>query len=393
MAPTFPFTRLEPVEVFAVEDCVAQLTWRDLPSGEVAVVVDGTTQALGSSGRRGAADISGLRPATTHSIAVQVDGRTVAEFAVPTTESLGGPARTKIATISDLHLGETGFGLLKEMTEPDHRERDYPLRCAQAAVAEATAWGADLLVIKGDITDYGMPEHWELFDELLDTIRIPVVAIPGNHDTFAKPGSLDAHEQLRQRALCPTDVQTVDIPGIRVIAADTTTPGHSWGRIHHLENRLIEAVDTHGPALVFFHHHLEPHRTPRIWPIGTPRRQAAPLLARLLEANPDLVISSGHTHRNRARTHGSATITEVGATKDFPGVWAGYVVHDNGIRQVVRRVAEPSCIEWNDRTHAAVGGVWGRWSPGRMADRSFVRNWRRAAAPAAQPSEASSASV
>lgn len=393
MAPTFPFTRLEPVEVFAVEDCVAQLTWRDLPAGEVGVVVDGGHQLLGPTGRRGAADITGLRPATTETVAVHVDGREVAECAVPTTAALQGPARTKIATISDLHLGETGFGLLKEIREPTPPRRDYPLRCAQAAVAEATAWGADVLVVKGDITDCGTPEQWDLFDELLDTTTIPIVAIPGNHDTFAKPGALDAHEQLQQRGLCPTDVQTLDLPGIRIVAADTTTPRHSWGRIRHLEDRLVGAVDTCDPAIVFLHHHLESHRSPRFWPVGTPRREAAPVLTRLVEAKPDLVISSGHTHRNRARTHEGATITEVGATKDFPGVWAGYVVHDAGIRQVVRRVAEPSCIEWNDRTHAAVGGVWGRWSPGRLADRSFVHNWRRATAAGTQPSEASSARV
>ena len=98
-------------------------------------------------------------------------------------------------------------------------------------------------------------------------------------------------------------------------------------------------------------------------------------MAALLEVNPDLAVSSGHTHRNRARHHHTALITEVGSAKDHPGVWAGYAVHRDGIRQVVRRVADPSCLAWTDRTHAAVAGIWGRWSPGRLADRCITHRW------------------
>ncbi|NIR41688.1 MAG: hypothetical protein GWN79_27310, partial [Actinobacteria bacterium] len=58
-------------------------------------------------------------------------------------------------------------------------------------------WGARLLVIKGDITEDGRPEQWELFDELLADSPIPVMAIPGNHDTVGRPWSLDATEALR----------------------------------------------------------------------------------------------------------------------------------------------------------------------------------------------------
>ena len=393
VAPTFPFTGLDPIEVFAVEDRAAQLVWRGLPDGELGVVVAGQDQVLGEAGCPGAGEITGLTPDRDHTVEVILDGRVIDRRLVRTTPALDGPGLARIATISDLHLGEEGFGLLKEMREFRAHDRSYPLRCAQAAVAEATEWGADLLVIKGDITESGQPEHWEQFDRLLESITIPVVAIPGNHDTFQKPGSLDATEELRSRGLFPDAIQVVDLPGVRVAAADTTTPRHTWGRIGHLATQLCESVDSHAPALLLLHHHLETHMYPRIWPLGTPKRQAASVLERLVAANPDLLISSGHTHRNRARRHHSAVITEVGATKDHPGVWAGYVAHRHGIRQVVRRVAEPTCIEWNDRTHAAVGGIWGKWSPGRIDHRSFTHTWSRAAAPTPPSNQASSANV
>ena len=49
----------------------------------------------------------------------------------------------------------------------------------------------------------------------------------------------------------------------------------------------------------------------------------------------------------------------------FPGTWAGYAVHEGGIRQVVRRVAAPDAIAWTDRTRHGLGGMWGLIAPGR----------------------------
>lgn len=385
MAPTLPFTGLDAVEVFAVEDTTAQIIWRGLPAGRVGVIVDGQEQEIGDGGVAGAGEITGLHPASGHEVDVTLDGRVIAQRTIHTERSLDGDELVRIATISDLHLGEEGFGLFKEMREVPPPGDKYPLRCSRAAVRAAVAWGADLLVIKGDITDLGMPEHWELFDELLADIPIPVMAIPGNHDTVGRRGSLDAAVELQRRGLFPDEIQHRDIDGVRIVGVDTTAPGRTWGRIARRVERVAETIDQPLPAAVFMHHHLETHHYPRIWPLGTPLREAKGALRTMVEANPDLLISSGHTHRNRVRRHDSALITEVGSTKDHPGVWAGYVVHPSGVRQVVRRVAEPDCLEWTDRTHAAVGGIWGRWSPGRMADRCITHSWTRAAPSAPTP--------
>lgn len=379
MAPTFPFTALDTVEVFAVEDTTAQIIWRDLPAGIVGAVVDGREQVLGEGGPVGAGEIVGLRPATSHTVDLTLDGRVIGRRTIHTEPSLDGEELVRIATISDLHLGETGFGLVREMREHPPPGDAYPLRCSRAAARAAAAWGADLLVIKGDITDLGMPEHWELFDELLASVPIPVMAVPGNHDTVAKRGSLDAATELRRRGLFPAEVHHRDLDGVRVVGVDTTSPGRTWGRIGRRLDAIADALDQPLPAVVFMHHHFETHHYPRIWPLGTPLREARGALRVMTEANPDLLVSSGHTHRNRVRRHDTALVTEVGSTKDHPGVWAGYVVHAGGVRQVVRRVAEPDCLAWTDRTHAAVGGIWGRWSPGRIADRCITHSWSRPA--------------
>ena len=40
VSPTFPFTALAPIDVFAVEDTVAQFTWRGLPDGPLSLASD-----------------------------------------------------------------------------------------------------------------------------------------------------------------------------------------------------------------------------------------------------------------------------------------------------------------------------------------------------------------
>lgn len=380
MTPTFPFTSLSPIDVFAVEDTAAQFTWRGLPDGLLTLDVhhgNGTRSVeLGAAGTPGAADVDGFAPGTATNVDVHVDGRLVTRRVVTTLDSLPGPPIAKVATISDLHLGEQGFGLIRRLREPNDVE-PYALRCAKAAVREAQAWGADLLVIKGDITELGMPSEWELFDELLADIHIPILAVPGNHDTFAKRGSLDATTALQRRSLFPEPVHTTDVGGATIVMADSTVPGHSFGRLGRWTEQLADAVDGDQPALLFTHHHLETRTYPWFWPLGVQKFDTGNLLQTLFHTNPDLLISSGHTHRNRARRHATGLITEVSATKDYPGVWAGYTIHSSGVRQVVRRVAESTCVAWNDRTHAVVGGVWGRWSPGRMTDRSLSHVWTR----------------
>ncbi len=377
VAPRLPLTALRRVEVFSTEDTSAQLTWRRLPQGELVATIDGNDTSLGDASTPGAAEVDGLLPDSQAPVELHIEDDLIASCTLATQPSLEGPALSRIATINDLHLGEPGFGLVKRMRDHSGHADEYPLRCAKAAVREATAWGAELLVIKGDITHEGRPEEWEILDELLDDIDIPVIAIPGNHDTVGKRLSVDATDALRSRGLFTDEIQTADVAGARIVVADSTVPGRSFGRLRSRLDALRSAVDVDTPALVFTHHHLEATSVPWFWPLGIQRHNCRPVLDQMLEANPDLLVSSGHTHRNRARRHGTAVVTEVSSTKDHPGVWAGYVVHESGVRQVLRRVADTDCISWTDRTHAAVGGIWGRWSPGRLDDRSLTQRWTR----------------
>jgi hypothetical protein len=132
-------------------------------------------------------------------------------------------------------------------------------------------------------------------------------------------------------------------------------------------------VDT--PVFVALHHQLLRLPMNHHLPLGVPAVQARHFLARLQAANPAAFVTSGHTHRHRRRAFGPVAVTEVGSPKDYPGTWAGYVVHDGGIRQVVRRVTAPDVLAWTDRTADAALGAWSWWAPGRLTDRCFSHQW------------------
>jgi predicted phosphodiesterase len=289
----------------------------------------------------------------------------------------------KLATINDLHLGTDHFGYLGRMRErPEPREL-HPVRCAHAAVHEALAWGAELLVVKGDLTDKGWPEQWELVGDLLAHLPVPVVVIPGNHD-IGPYRTVDPQPALAQHGLHLTHgVEMVDLPGVRLVLVDTVRPGVDGGRIEYLRAEVCRvAARARNPILLAMHHHPQRFRYPTFKPEGIPGPEAHRFLEDLAAANPRTFVTTGHTHRHRRHEYGPITLTEVGSTKDYPGAWAGYVIHEGGIRQVVRRVARPDCIRWTEYTRRAVAGVWGRWSPGTLADRCFAVTWPPAPTPA-----------
>jgi Icc-related predicted phosphoesterase len=78
-----------------------------------------------------------------------------------TTEMTDKPVR--IAAVGDVHVSKTSQGVLQGTL---------------AKLADA----ADILVLCGDLTDYGLPEEAQILVRELATVRMPIVAVLGNHD-------------------------------------------------------------------------------------------------------------------------------------------------------------------------------------------------------------------
>lgn len=356
------------LEVFAVEPDAVQLTWARLGPGPTTVRWGDVEVVVDADGGPGAVDLIGLAPGTEH--VIEAAGQ---RFAVRTPAPPPGRELFRFATLSDLHLGQDDFGYLRTIRERGVTE-DHPVRCVRAALAEAKAWGARHLVLNGDLTHRATADEYDLLGKVLAEAGLPTEILPGNHEVKSYR-EVDHTEAFAGLGLEVTDgFRTVDLPGLRIGLIDSTTLGVNRGRLDHVTDRVGEALDGR-PALLALHHHLLRLPFSHFWPPGVPGPEADRFLDAVAEASPAAVIASGHTHRHRTRRRDNVVVTETGSPKDHPGTWTGYVVHEGGIRQVVRRVARPDCIRWTERTRRAALGVWGHWSPGTLDDRCFTLDW------------------
>lgn len=73
------------------------------------------------------------------------------------------PEKIRLAAIGDTHCTKSSAGKLKPLF-------------AQASDA------ADILLLCGDLTDYGLPEEAHVLAEELSAVNIPIVGVLGNHD-------------------------------------------------------------------------------------------------------------------------------------------------------------------------------------------------------------------
>lgn len=359
------------VSVFAVEDDTVQVTWRHLApgahrlSGEAAGRT--VTTEVDADGGPGTADLGGLTPGAV--VTVALDGQPLEQ--VTTLVSPPGEELSRFATVSDTHIGGNVFGALPAIVL-DPLAHD---ECLRGAVEGAGRWGATLLAVKGDITEDGLPEEWERAVGILASARVPVVAVPGNHDVWQDAADGVAAFAAAGLRLVVGGVAHHDLPGIRVVLVDTTVPGRHHGTVAPHTEAVCDLVHGSGPAVILLHQHLQRWNRTVNWPPGIPAHEGRAFLDAVAGVNPDVVVSSGHTHRHRARRHGPLTITEVGSPKDHPGTWAGYVVHEGGLRQVVRRVGTPAGLDAAERTARTLGGAWERWSPGPLEARCFTVPW------------------
>ena len=101
----------------------------------------------------------------------------------------------RVAAVGDLHYGRTtAAGSLQPLF---------------SQISDA----ADILVLAGDLTDYGLVEEARAFVRELSALRIPSVAVLGNHDVESNQQHLIV-EILKDAGVTVLDGETVEILGI-----------------------------------------------------------------------------------------------------------------------------------------------------------------------------------
>lgn len=297
------------------------------------------------------------------------------EFA--TLQRPSGERLATVATVNDVHFGETAAGHIEGMDvgpvmTSDPGERPYPEVMNAAAAAEIAALQPDAVLAKGDLTATGTPDEYAAFEACYRPAfedRLHVTR--GNHDYNADGPAFD----------CPP-AQRIDVPGAVLALLDTSRPGQGGGSLEPEQldwlDDLAATAGARGAMVMVFGHHPCWQDAPGDW-VGdgatiNPASSAA--LVALAARRPAIVgYAAGHTHRNRVRWFpetGNAPFIEVACVKDFPGSWAEYRVFEGGILQVHRRLSSPAALAWSERCRAMVFGLYPRYAFGALQERCLV---------------------
>jgi predicted phosphodiesterase len=277
-----------------------------------------------------------------------------------------------VATVNDVHFGETECGVLEGLElgpilQSQPGEAPYPETMNQGAIAEIQRLAPDVVLAKGDLTTHGTAEEYKAFLDAYGTaFGDRLHHVRGNHDsstgeTFASDAPLE-----------------VELPGVRLVLLDTVIPEHHTGQVSTEQLDWLDelAARSDRPVLVFGHHH--------VWsPLSNERHETyfginpddSEKLIDVFARRPALIgYFAGHTHRNRVRRFpatGDVPWVEVACVKDFPGAWAEYRVFEGGVLQVHRRISTSDALQWTERTRAMFGGLYPTYSFGALEERCF----------------------
>ncbi len=188
-------------------------------------------------------------------------------------------ASLRILQISDLHV------------VPNEGEKIYGVdsyASLERVLEDARKASPDLVIATGDLTERGDEASYRRLAGLLPSIGVPVLVLPGNHDSPRRMASF----LCRDRISAP---RTHDEGGWRFVLLDSRVRGAAHGEVtdedrQELRELLTETDDT--PTVVALHH-------PPISPcpaFGCQLVGAASLLDLLAEHACVKAVIAGHSH-------------------------------------------------------------------------------------------------
>lgn len=216
----------------------------------------------------------------------------------------------RVAAVGDLHCTKTSQGALQ------------PLFAAAST-------SADVLVLCGDLTDYGLPEEARvLARELAAALRIPAVAVLGNHD-YESGQHEEVVQILRDGGVVILDGEACEVAGLGIAGVKGLGGGFGdralqpWGEdimkrfvretvdeALKLESALARLRTSRRVAIL----HYSPVQAtvegepPELYPFLGSSRLEEPL-----DRYPVDLVFHGHAHRGRpeARTRGGVPVYNV----------------------------------------------------------------------------------
>lgn len=205
-----------------------------------------------------------------------------------------------IAHISDLHLkagGRLTYGVVDTLGA---------LRRAVDHI-NASKQRPDLVVISGDLVDFGRADEYAVLRPELERLLMPFYLVPGNHDDRENLLAAFAdHVYLPLSAAGPLDWVVEEHP-VRLIGLDTTIPGEHGGRLDYLQLDWLDTQLSRRPDMPTV---LVLHHPPFMTGIGhmdlAPFGNAA-ALERVISRHPQVErLLCGHLHRPMQRRFGGS---------------------------------------------------------------------------------------
>lgn len=225
----------------------------------------------------------------------------------------------RVAAAGDLHCGKSSAGAFQPLF---------------AAISEA----ADLLLLAGDLTDYGQPDEARILAKELAALHIPAAAVLGNHD-YESGREQDVRQILADVGVSVLDGDAVELQGIGVAGVKGFAGGFGqhalgpWGEsvikqfAHEavnealkLESALARLRTPHLVALL--------HYTPVVdTAIGEPAEilpfVGSSRLEEPISRYPVSLVVHGHAHRGQleGRTRSGVPVYNVSAPlllRQFP---------------------------------------------------------------------------
>jgi Icc-related predicted phosphoesterase len=142
---------------------------------------------------------------------------------------LDSESPVRLAAVGDLHCSKKSQGQFQ-------------------AIFTAAAQQADILVLCGDLTDYGLPEEAEiLVREMAGPAKLPTIAVLGNHD-YESGHEAEVRQVFVDAGIIMLDGDAVEVRGIGFAGAKGFAGGFGRGTLGAWGERAIklfvqEAVD------------------------------------------------------------------------------------------------------------------------------------------------------
>ena len=161
----------------------------------------------------------------------------------------------------------------------------------------------DMVLIAGDLTDFGTAEEYQRFRELMKPLELPYRAVPGNHDNVAVMSECFS-DQSWMPSKGPIN-WNLDFDDLAVIGLDSSVTDKAYG---HLSDETLSFLKTKldtqegKPTIVMMHH---PPILTGIEKMDIQNLRDSKKLKKILSGySGELRLTCGHIHRNIVTSFG-----------------------------------------------------------------------------------------